>query len=157
MHAQLYMRYDANWTKDGDSTSRIADLNKSMDWDSEMYARSERGGAKSELGERISPQGERSEQCVKVEQDEETGRDKVHDGEVLDNSTLEVHRVTETVLVTSVHHGVIGPHANLRLLESILRPAVAGLIYLWGHAAKRAKLRAIRTRGAGGPGIKIKN
>ena len=87
MHAQLYMKYDANWTKDGDSTSRIADLDRPIDWDSEMYARSERCGVKSELGERISPYGESRGHCVEVEQDEETGRDKVHDEEVLENNT----------------------------------------------------------------------
>ncbi|KAL9032914.1 MAG: hypothetical protein Q9180_006229 [Flavoplaca navasiana] len=76
MHAQLYMKYDANRAKDEDSTSRIADLHRPIDGDSETFARTEPGGAKSELGERIRPHNERGGKCVEVEQNEGPGRER---------------------------------------------------------------------------------
>ncbi|KAI4272651.1 MAG: hypothetical protein LQ337_005157 [Flavoplaca oasis] len=81
------------------------------DGDSETYV-------KSELGDRIRTHDEKSGQCVRAEQDEETGRNKVHDGEVLDNNVLDIHRVTETVVVVLVLCRVIGAdHASIRLLD----------------------------------------
>ena len=130
MYAQLYMKHDANRTKDEDSTSRMADLDKPIDGDSETFA-SEPSCAKSELGERIRPHDERGGKCVEVEQNEGPGRVRSKMEGVLDNNTLKVHQATETVVVLVLHRA-IGGHANMGLLESILRPAVDGLVCLWG-------------------------
>lgn len=54
---------------------------------------------------------------MKVRYDKETGRDKVHDGKVLDNNILVIQRATDVVVVLVLQSVIGTENANMGLLD----------------------------------------